>query len=550
MISKINEFEIENKRLILLPLQIIASILVIAGSFALMFEVSYFAEFSLDIYFGRVIATIIGFVVLLLTNFSFGQRNLTALIHVSLITIIGSFGSIIIRIPDSLYFNSHLLALVIFTSALFLSWDLKNQIILAIYYNLIFAASILLTDSSIYFLPNMFASVIYVIAISLLSIAATSINFSMRRKAILKSLEAKEFFENSNEALFKLNLDNTKFVTVNKSFISLFGFTEKQVKSLSFAELFSNENDYKKVMATIDEIDTLNNYNIMLINAAGENFQAAINARIYKDLSNDKTLEGSIRDITKEKTAEDKIKKYNEELQALNTSKDKFFSIVAHDLVSPFSAVIGYSEILLDEYNSLPREQIGEFAKSINSVSNNANRLLTELIDWSRIQTGRMFYQPQSVNLNNIAADIMMLFTEVAKKKEITISNLIDKNYNVFADYKMLGTSFRNLVSNALKFTSHGGEILLKAEDKNKHYEITVQDNGVGMSSEVQGKLFQIDVHHTQRGTDNEKGTGLGLILTQEFIKKHGGSIWVESELGKGARFIFTLPKETEVSTA
>ena len=155
----------ENKRLIILPLQVIAAIVVLVGSLALMFEVTYFAEFSFEIYFGRLIATGIGFAILVVSNFKAGQKNPTLLIHILLLTIIASFASIIIQIPSSLYVNSHLLALVIFTSALFLNWDLKNQIIVAMYYNILFASSILMTDTSIYFLPSMYASVVYVIII-------------------------------------------------------------------------------------------------------------------------------------------------------------------------------------------------------------------------------------------------------------------------------------------------------------------------------------------------------------------------------------------------
>jgi two-component system sensor histidine kinase/response regulator len=544
MISKIKLFELENRKLIMVPLQIIASILVIAGSFALMFEVTYFAEFSLDIYFGRVIATLIGFIVLILTNFNIGKKNPTLLIHVLLVTIIASFASIIIRIPDSLYFNSHLLALVVFTSALFLSWDLKNQIIVAIYYNLIFASSILLTDSSVYILPSMYASVLYVVVISLLSVVATSINYGMRQKAITKSLEAKDFFENSNEALFKVSLDDNQIKIFNNAFKALLLSTENRISEYFFKDIFASETDYNIMLGTINETDILSNYTVHLKKNENESFLGALNARKYEDVNGVHTIEGSIRDITTEKIAEEKIKKYNEELQLLNNSKDKFFSIVAHDLVSPFSTVIGYSEILIDEYKSLPREQIGQFAGDIHSVSQKANKLLTELLDWSRIQTGRMQYDPQVIGLKVISGEILSLFDELAKKKNINLINEVDESFNVFADYKMLGTSIRNLVSNALKFTKSGGFVMIRSTEKKDFIELTVQDNGVGMKPEVQSKIFQIDVHHTQLGTQKERGTGLGLILTQEFVRKNGGNIWVESEVDKGSKFIFTIPKD------
>ena len=248
--SRSKYFEQENKRLIILPLQIIAALVVIVGSFALMFEVTYFAEFSFELYFGRLIATFIGFVILVMSNFRTGQKNPTLLIHILLLTIIASFASIIIKIPSSIYVNSHLLALVIFTSALFLNWDLKNQIIVAIYYNILFALSILITDKSIYFLPSMYASVMYVIVISMLSIIASSINYKLRQKAIEKTFEARDLFENSTEALFKVRCSDYSYVTANPSFFNLFKIKDEKnfYENNGFRNIFSDKAVFKELI--------------------------------------------------------------------------------------------------------------------------------------------------------------------------------------------------------------------------------------------------------------------------------------------------------------
>ncbi|MCK5088004.1 MAG: hypothetical protein KAQ90_10810, partial [Melioribacteraceae bacterium] len=170
----------ESKDLMIRPLQIMASILIITGAFALMFELKYFAAFSIDIYLGRLIATLIGFIILALTYFKFGKEHATILVHILLLTIIGSFSSIILAIPETIFVNSQLLALIIFTSALFLSWDIKNQIVVAIYYNILFAFTVLMNDNSIYLVPNFVASFIFVVFISLMSVVASAVNYKLR----------------------------------------------------------------------------------------------------------------------------------------------------------------------------------------------------------------------------------------------------------------------------------------------------------------------------------------------------------------------------------
>ncbi|MBN1301357.1 MAG: PAS domain S-box protein [Melioribacteraceae bacterium] len=544
VVSRSKYFELENKRLIILPLQIIAAIVVIAGAFALMFEVTYFAEFSFDIYFGRLIATGIGFLILVISNFEIGQKHPTILIHVLLLTIIASFASIIITIPESLYINSHLLALVLFTSALFLNWDLKNQIIVAIYYNILFASSILLTDKSIYFLPSMYASVVYVIIISLLSIVASSINYRLRQRSIEKTFEARDFFENSTEALFKASIETLKINTVNPSFLKLFEFGkgESDLKNYIFSDIFSTPEEFEKFSLALEADLYLRDYAAKLKTINNQEFIASLIVRISDDISGQhKFIEGSVRDITSEKLAEEKIKKYSQELKNLNDSKDKFFSIVAHDLISPFSAVIGYSEILASEFRELELDQIGQFASDINSISQKAHNLLSELLDWSRIQTGRMPYEPQKVQVHSLANDLGELYFESLKSKNLSLVNKINPDHLVIADYKMVGTILRNLISNAIKFSHHGGKVSVTSTRINEKIQFCVEDEGIGIKQSDIDKLFKIDVHHTQIGTGQEKGTGLGLILCKELVKKNNGDIWVESEDGRGAKFIFTL---------
>lgn len=252
---------------------------------------------------------------------------------------------------------------------------------------------------------------------------------------------------------------------------------------------------------------------------------------------------GSCTDINDQKIIEEKIKNFNEELKSLNASKDKFFSIIAHDLKSPLSGLLGFTEILVDEYDDLEDEEIKEFVGHAHQAAKNLNALLENLLEWSRIQVGKMVFEPVKLNVESVFEDIFGLFIHNSRSKNIKLEKNVDPSINVYADRNTFKTIMRNLVSNGIKFTRDGGAISLVAAEKNGFIEISVQDSGVGISQENIDKLFRIDVNYTTPGTNKERGTGLGLVLCKELVEKNGGRIWVESEIGKGTKFTFTLPR-------
>ena len=233
-----------------------------------------------------------------------------------------------------------------------------------------------------------------------------------------------------------------------------------------------------------------------------------------------------------------------EKLKEANATKDKFFSIIAHDLKNPFHALIGLSKHLLDRYDRLDDSKKRDFIKIIHDSSDQAYRLLENLLDWSRIQTDRMDWEPMGIGLHAIAHEIVSLHKNIADKKNIAVSSEVAENTTAFADPNMTTAVIRNLVSNAVKFTGDGGEVRIASKTMEDYEEITVSDTGIGISTEDIEKLFRIDVHHTTNGTAKERGTGLGLILCGEFIEKNGGRLWVESELGRGSEFKFILPRK------
>ncbi len=235
-------------------------------------------------------------------------------------------------------------------------------------------------------------------------------------------------------------------------------------------------------------------------------------------------------------------KKSNNLLNELNSSKDKFFSILAHDLKNPFQGLLGYTEILNTEYDTLTQGEVKESIESLYSVTRNVYSLLEGLLEWSRAQTGRMEYNPTLFKLSEEAVKVVDLSKENASFKQISLTSEINDTTMVFADRNMISTILRNLVANAIKFTNSGSFVKITATTSKEEVEITVLDKGIGMSQEELDSLFRIDIHHTTLGTNGEEGTGVGLILCKELVQNNGGKIWAESELGKGSKFIFTLP--------
>jgi signal transduction histidine kinase len=237
------------------------------------------------------------------------------------------------------------------------------------------------------------------------------------------------------------------------------------------------------------------------------------------------------------------IEQSEQELRLLNASKNKFFSIIAHDLKNPFHNVLGYSSLLSKEYDRFTEEERRKFASDINQSTNNIFRLLQNLLDWSRSQTGRLTYTPDNVEFKLLLNKAISVLNSLAQQKSIKITSEYDENLQLFADPLMIETVFRNLINNAIKFTEENGTIKITAIQEGNEVKISVRDNGVGINENDIQNLFRIDSKVKRKGTNNEDGSGLGLILCKEFIDKNNGKIWAERNHDKGSSFFFTVPK-------
>lgn len=311
------------------------------------------------------------------------------------------------------------------------------------------------------------------------------------------------------------------------------------------------------------------NHQLDRINYSGITLETYYTPLFSKDKKNDGVIGISI-DITDRVKAEEEIRSYIDELHSsnnhyesaaaklvlvnselekseqtlkkLNADKDRFFSIISHDLKSPFSSLIGLSEIIADNYDEFDTIKKKEISSALQRNVNNIYNLLENLLDWSKIQIGRFIFDPEKIVVTEIVDFVIDLLSSNAEKKNIKLINKINPDHIAFADNNMIQTILRNLVSNSIKFTPNQGVITLKCCKKNDKLLIEVSDTGFGMKKKDQDKLFKIDVTHSTLGSEGEKGTGLGLILCKELVEKNNGKIWVVSNFGKGSSFYFTLP--------
>jgi signal transduction histidine kinase len=236
------------------------------------------------------------------------------------------------------------------------------------------------------------------------------------------------------------------------------------------------------------------------------------------------------------------LQRKNKQLLEANAIKNKFLSIIAHDLNNPLGVLMTYTAMLANNFERLETEKIKNGIDTINSSATRAYNLLNDLLKWALSHSDKMEYKPEEIDIGQIARENVELLLDRAKEKGIRVYSEIKEGLLVYSDKNMISTVLRNLLTNAVKFTSENGHVKVSSEVEKTNLKITVSDTGIGICEENIKKLFRLDTYYRASGSDNEKGTGLGLILCKEFINKLKGEIWVESEPDKGSRFIFTLP--------
>ncbi len=243
--------------------------------------------------------------------------------------------------------------------------------------------------------------------------------------------------------------------------------------------------------------------------------------------------------ISQQKT---ELEEHGKQLEKANITKDKFFSIIAHDLNNPFHSIMGFTDLMVKNYDTIEDDKKREYLGLIHDSSQFAHNLLENLLNWSRTQTDRIKFNPSRMELHSSVQEIQQFLSTSLEKKKIHLENLVPEGTFALADQNMIQTVLRNLLGNAIKFTPRNGSITVSAETSDDKVLVSVKDTGIGIPGEQQKKLFRFGEFHTSVGTDGEQGTGLGLLICFEFIKKHGGTLQFTSRSGKGTTFSFDIP--------
>ena len=360
-----------------------------------------------------------------------------------------------------------------------------------------------------------------------------------RKKAKENELKFRALSENSHDNIARFDRQ-LRYTYINSAGLRSKGLTSKQIlgKTLRDSGIFTEEQsdlfekEIEKVFETKQPQDE--QYSV-----ESENGRIYFDLRLFPELNYENNVTSVIavsRDITN-------LKQSEMDLHQLNADKDRFISILGHDLKSPFFTLLGLTELLKMNIREYTKEEIENLAIKIETSTQSIYGLLEDILTWTRAQSGKIPFHPKSLVFKNVCREVVDVMGPNAQAKSIIIHCHETGPKNLYADNDMLRTILRNLLSNAIKFTGNGGEIHIRAVEEPENIVVSVSDNGTGISPDVMVKLFNISQVLTTKGTAGEKGTGLGLLLCKDFVEKHRGKIWVESEVGKGSNFLFTVPK-------
>ncbi|QXP53969.1 PAS domain-containing sensor histidine kinase [Cellulophaga sp. HaHa_2_95] len=349
--------------------------------------------------------------------------------------------------------------------------------------------------------------------------------------------------DNMGDSVFVKD-DKSRLLLVNNAFCEMFGMSRNDVIGKTLAEDVAV--DEKESFLQIDKVvlesgvENINEETLTL--KGGEQLVISTRKSRFIDASGEKYIIGAIRDITTSKNAEKALLRSESELRELNITKDKLFAIIGHDLRSPFNNILTLSNLIEDAIEDNKISLLEEYVSLIKTTSNSTLGLLENLLTWFNSQKEKVNLEREKLDIKCLIEEVQEFIEHLAKIKNISVQEPILDAMEVYSDEKMLKTILRNLLSNAVKFTKSGGRIHVSVTKQMETLEFKVSDTGVGMSENKCKVLFASDTNKSSRGTANEMGSGFGLVLCKEFVEKLGGKIWVESEMGKGSDFKFTLP--------
>ncbi len=568
----------ESGKYLVTPLKVIALMVAISGIFAMIFEVRHHAEFAYEIYFVRLVATLIAFLILVFLSTKNAMRYAIPLVHILLLTIIASSALMILLMPNSLIVNSQIVGLMIFTSAMFLNWEIKNQILVAIYYNIVFAVAILFNDQKIYFLPNMFESLIFVLFLSLLSVVGSAINFRMRLQVAENALRVehsekkfRSIFNNSSDGIFQSTLEGD-FITANQTLVKMFGYNNlDDLLVTRVTDYYKNKSDREKLLSEVRKQGSVENFITTLLDKNKNEIIAKLNVRrVTDELPGKEYFEGTIRDVSAEiaaqhlreqaelelKTEKEKSDALAKEAMKLSTAKSRFLANMSHEIRTPMNGIIGFLALMEnDSYQN--QDELKQFVRSAKVSAESLLDTINAVLDLSKIEAGKIELENLNFNLKKIVTQAISIVSPKAKEKSLSISYQLpeDKNLNFIGDPTRIRQIFLNLLSNAVKFTKEGEiKILIKINDVQKgkvKINTSILDSGIGIPADKIKELFKPFSQITGIEGSSLGGTGLGLVICKEFTNLMEGDISVTSIEGEGSRFDFHIVvKEQEADAS
>jgi len=376
------------------------------------------------------------------------------------------------------------------------------------------------------------------------------------RKKIEESLNVAiesymDIFNSVSEAIYVID-EYGILIDINRGAEKMYQCTKNELIGSSFQSIGASEKNnlikIQDLLKRVYETGTSASFNFWAVRKNGDFFPKEVFVNKGKYFGKD-VLIATARDITEKNLAEERIRAKNEELQKINAEKDKFFSIIAHDLRSPFAAFLGLTQMMVQDLPTLKLDNLQEIAMLMSESATNLHRLLENLLQWSRLHQGMVAFNPHHFLLIEKINSSIPSVLEIAVNKGVEIVINIPVGTIVYADENMLESTIRNLATNAVKFTDKGGKVLITAKSEfNGDVKISIKDTGIGMNEQIIEKLFRIDELNCRQGTNGEPSTGLGLILCKDFIDRHEGKIWAESSEFMGSTFHFTLPNKVAVN--
>jgi len=567
----------ESEEYLVIPLKVITLLIAVSGLFAMVFEVRHFSEFSIQVYATRLAATLIAFIILVILNTKHALKRPVLLVHVLLITIIVSSGYMILLMPSTLIVNTQIVGLMIFTSALFLSWEVKNQIIVAIYYNIVFAGAILINKQEIYFLPNLLESVIFVLFLSVISVVGSAVSFKLRSELAEKSykmnLSEKKFrsiIKNSAEGIFQSTFDG-KLVTTNPALAKILGYeNEFELRRADIEkDIYKNPRDRERLIEILKEHKEVRNLRVPLKRKDGSMVMVILNDRLVKDDEGRFFFEGNMQDITEQINLEMERKKAEEKLrqemvrsealakEAVHSSETKsiFLANMSHEIRTPMNGIIGFLN-LIEHGAYKSSDELHDFVTTARQSAESLLDLINDILDFSKIEAGKLQLGEENLNLRELIGSAMQTVSTKVNEKRLKVLIEFDPGTTplLVGDTQRLRQVYLNLISNAVKFTDRGHIRITVNSEKIDAERIkiisAIEDTGMGIPVDKMHALFksfsQVD------GTMSRKhgGTGLGLAICKELVSLMNGSIKVDPDYTNGSRFVFSVILKKQKSTS